>query len=94
MSVKDVMEEYHKRYTNHKPKEKIAPWNRFIDGYKKDDRWFYRRLGKPPVNFDDRNYRKMSEILDNESLKEQNQNRWGGKKTRRLKTNRRKSRRK
>lgn len=86
-----VMKEYHKRYTN---MNKKAPWNRFIDGYKKDDRWFYRRLGKPDVDFDDRNYRKMSKILENESLKEQNQNRWGGKRTRRLKTNRRKSRRK
>ena len=91
MPVKDVMEEYHKRYTK---QNKTAPWNRFIDGYKKDDRWFYRRLGKPDVDFDDRNYRKMSKKLDNESLKEQNQNRWGGKRTRRLKTNRRKSRRK
>jgi|OM-RGC.v1.031035173 hypothetical protein len=91
MSVKNVMEEYHKRYTSN---NQIAPWNKgFINGYKKGDRWFYRRPGKPNVDFDDRNFRKMNEILDNEGIaKLKTEGRWGGKKTRRLKT-KRKSRR-
>jgi len=86
MSVKDVMEEYHKRYKN-----KTAPWNRFIDGYKKDDRWYYRIPNKQNVDFDDRNFRKMSKILEDEASVENKKGRWGGKSRR--KTNR-KTRRK